>query len=289
MSAASERSADQLRLVRWGRAVRRDLPWRTTRDPWAVLVSEVMAQQTPVARVIPFWERFMAAWPTPSAMAEAPLAEVLTQWKGLGYPRRARWLRQCAIDIVDRHGGSVPSGLDELMALPGIGGYTARAVKAFAFEHDVGLVDTNIARVLARRSGRRLTASEAQLSSDDFVPVGGAWEHNSALMDLGAMLCRPQPSCEPCPLRHGCTFAEGHLSEDPALRSAGVSRPQARFAGSHRQARGRLLAALAEGPVSVSEASAVADRDEAATGQAVASLISDSLVVEKAGKLSLPS
>ncbi len=150
------------RCCAWGAPRLRDLPWRATRDPWRILVAEIMLQQTQVPRVIPKWLAFGAAYPTPAACAAAPLGDVLRHWQGLGYPRRARNLHDAATAMVAEHGGAVPDDLDALRALPGIGPYTARAVLAFAFERDVAVVDTNIARVLARVAGARLTLRQAQ-------------------------------------------------------------------------------------------------------------------------------
>ena len=151
-------------MLAWGAPRLRDLPWRRTRDPWLVLVSEVMLQQTQAQRVIPKWQSFCAAYPTPTACAAAPLGDVLRLWQGLGYPRRARDLHRAAVAIEAAHDGEVPADLDALLALPGIGPYTARAVLAFAYERDVGVVDTNIARVLARTSGERLSAAPPSVS-----------------------------------------------------------------------------------------------------------------------------
>ena len=147
-------------VLRWGLPRLRDLPWRRTRDPWAILVSEVMLQQTQALRVIPKWQEFIAAYPSPAACAAASLGDVLRLWQGLGYPRRARNLHAAAREIVRL--GEFPASLDGLLALPGVGQYTARAVLAFAFEVDSAVVDTNIARVLARVAGHRLTAKQAQ-------------------------------------------------------------------------------------------------------------------------------
>ncbi len=150
---------DPSAVLAWGMPRLRDLPWRRVRDPWAILVAEVMLQQTQAHRVIPKWEAFVAAFPTPADCAAASLGDVLRLWQGLGYPRRARNLHAAAMAIVERHGGVVPDGpRRRCSALPGIGPYTARAVLAFAFERDVAVVDTNIARVLARTAGNRLTA-----------------------------------------------------------------------------------------------------------------------------------
>jgi A/G-specific adenine glycosylase len=236
-------------VLAWGGAWRRDLPWRATRDPWRILVAEVMLQQTGIDRVVPKWEGFLRAYPQPAACAAAPLGDVLRLWQGLGYPRRARNLHDSACVIAQRHDGAVPDALDALMALPGVGPYTARAVLAFAFERDVAVVDTNVARLLARTGGRRLTGQAAQIAADRLVPAGAGWSWNQTMIDLGASVCRPVPRCEACPVAGGCRWhVAGRPSPDPAVGSAGVSTSQRPFAGSARQARGRVLAALAGGP-----------------------------------------
>lgn len=224
----------------------RDLPWRHTRDPWSILVSEVMLQQTQAVRVVPKWQEFVAEFPSPEACADASLGDVLRLWQGLGYPRRARDLHAAAKEIAGV--GEFPSTLGALLALPGVGSYTARAVLAFAFEADAAVVDTNIARVLARVSGARLTLKQAQAAADAALPHGESWAWNQCLMDLGAALCRPtNPQCEACPVRSCCAW-KGH-GVDPAIGSAGVSGRQSRFDGSDRQARGRLMKALVAGPI----------------------------------------
>lgn len=226
----------------------RDLPWRRTRDPWQILAAEVMLQQTQVARVIPKWEAFLASFPDPASCAAASLGDVLRLWQGLGYPRRARNLHATAESVVRDHQGRLPDDLDALLALPGIGPYTARAVLAFAFERDVAVVDTNIARILARTAGERLTPRRAQARADVSVPSGEGWTWNQVVMDLGAVLCRPTPRCEECPLATSCTWhRQGHPHPDPAIGSAGVSGKQARFEGSDRQARGWLLRDVVSG------------------------------------------
>ena len=159
-------------VLSWGLPRLRDLPWRRTRDPWHILVAEVMLQQTGVERVIPKWEAFRSVYPTPAACAAVPLGDVLRLWHGLGYPRRARNLSDAAAEIVERHDGAVPDRLDALLTLPGIGPYTARAVLAFAFQRDEAVVDTNIARVLARLAGERLD-SEAGAGARRLA--GAAW------------------------------------------------------------------------------------------------------------------
>ena len=194
---------------------------------------------------LPGWD-----WPEPRLRySNASLAEALRLWQGLGYPRRARNLHLTAALVGERHDGALPDDLDALLALPGIGPYTARAVLAFAFERDVAVVDTNIARVLARSVGDRLTPKRAQSIADAAVPVGDGWIWNQVLMDLGATVCRPTPRCGDCPLAASCRWhLGGHPEPDPAVGSAGVSTRQAPFEGSDRQARGRVMAALHSGP-----------------------------------------
>jgi A/G-specific adenine glycosylase len=263
----------------------RDLPWRQTRDPWAILVSEVMLQQTQALRVIPKWEAFIDAFPTPASCAQASLGDVLRLWQGLGYPRRARNLHAAAAEIAAL--AEFPSTLEELLRLPGVGSYTARAVLAFAFETDVAVVETNIARVLARVAGHRLSPKEVQTIADLALPPGESWAWNQCLMDLGAVLCRPTlPQCEVCPLE-GCCVWRG-IGEDPAVGSAGVSKPQARFDGSDRQARGRLMKALVDGPVATDRLKEVMRCDAARADRLVADLQAEGLVVASCIAVRLP-
>lgn len=234
-------------VLAWGIPQLRDLPWRRERDPWRILVAEVMLQQTRVDRVIPKWNAFLDSFPTPEDCAASPLGRVLRLWQGLGYPRRARNLHATATMVTADHGGTFPDDLDTLRTFPGIGPYTARAVLAFAFERDVAVVDTNIARVLARASGQRLTPARAQALADDLVPSGEGWIWNQVLMDLGATVCRPTPSCSRCPLAASCRWSVAGLPEpDPAVGSAGVSTTQAPYEGSDRQRRGDVLRAVGE-------------------------------------------
>jgi len=266
-------------VLGWGVPTMRDLPWRAERDPWRILVSEVMLQQTQVERVIPKWNAFLAAFPTPADCATASLGDVLRLWQGLGYPRRARNLQAAAAVVVDLHGGQLPDDLDGLLALPGIGPYTARAVLAFAFERDVAVVDTNIARILARTAGERLTPKRAQERADEAVPAGQGWVWNQVVMDLGATLCRPTPTCTPCPLAGSCDWhLAGHPHPDPATGSAGVSGKQARFEGSDRQARGKVLAAVG------AEARPAAHFDD----RIIAGLVADGLVIVSDDTVRLP-
>lgn len=235
-------------VLSWYERSARDLPWRQPgTSPWAVLVSEVMLAQTPVARVEPVWRTWCARWPGPADLAATGTAEVIRAWGKLGYPRRALRLHAAATAILDRFGGTVPSSVEELETLPGIGAYTARAVAAFAFGARTPVVDTNVARVLARaehgepvappsigRSER--SAIEALLPTD---PAAAA-RFSVAVMELGALVCTAAaPRCAECPLRSGCAWVRAGM---PAY--AGPPRRTQKFAGTDRQVRGLLLDVL---------------------------------------------
>ena len=248
-------------LLAWGERHRRDLPWRHSRDPWAVLVSELMLQQTQVPRVVSRYEDFLARFPTPGRCAAAAPGDVVRAWAGLGYNRRAVNLHRAACVIVERHDGEVPDRLDALLALPGVGPYTSRAVLVFAFERELGLVDTNAGRFVARAgAGRRLAAREAQAVADSLVPAGRAWAWGQAVFDLGALVCtRREPACGRCPISAHCAWHRaGRPAPDPVTGSAGIAAPQSTFAGSDRQGRGRLVDALRRGPVASARAADVA-------------------------------
>ena len=245
MPAPPELTDFRTALLAWAPSGWRELPWRRTRDPWTVLVSELMLQQTQVGRVVPRWEAFMARWPTVAACAAAPQSEVVRAWSGLGYNRRAINLHRCAIAVAARPDGALPAELGALMALPGIGPYTARAVLAFAFGRDVGVLDTNAARVITRAAvGRPVARAALQRVADEVVPVGHGWEWNQAVLDLGATVCAARPACAACPLAAVCAWRRSG-GADPAARTRG----QGVFAGSDREARGRLVEALRRGPI----------------------------------------
>jgi A/G-specific adenine glycosylase len=284
-------------LLGWWEAERRDLPWRRTRDPWAVLVSELMLQQTQVSRVEPRWHRFLVRFPTPVACATAGAGSVVEEWAGLGYNRRAVSLHRCAVAVVEYHGGRLPDRLDDLLALPGIGPYTARAVLAFAFEHDVAVVDTNVGRILARTAGRSLRARGAQDLADSLVPEGEGWAWNQAMLDLGATVCAKRaPACARCPVATTCAWAlAGRPEPDPATGSHAVSRGQSRFEGSFRQGRSRLLDVLRHGdpvpPERWVAACGWSERSDAVTEaeRAAATLVVDGLAaLDGRGALTLP-
>ncbi len=242
-------------ILRWFDANARDLPWRRTRDPWAVLVSEYMLQQTQVERVIPKYLDFLRRWPTPAALAESSLAEVLATWSGLGYNRRAKNLHAAAIAICEQFGGVVPLDVDALISLPGIGRYTAAAVASFAGNADVVLWDTNIRRIFMRvlhggEFARRLP-DDATLETilSRVLPRGRSRDWHGALMDFGSAVCVSRaPACAACPLAASCVAAPSFLAgKSPRVA---LIRPQSKFEGSRRQARGAIVRLLTEkGPL----------------------------------------
>lgn len=275
----------QSALIDWSARTRRDLPWRRTRDPWAVLVSELMLQQTQVPRVIPKYHAFLERFPTAAACAAAPAGDVVRAWAGLGYNRRALNLHRAAIAVVDRHGGVLPDDLDALLALPGVGPYTARAVLAFAYERDVGVLDVNAARVVHRTAGRRLPPAAAQARADGLVPPGKGWAWNQAMLDLGATVCtRRAPRCGECPVMAHCAW-DGD-ADDPAPEAT----RQSAFEGSDRQGRGRLVDALRAGSVSIADIPAVAGwPDDPTRAHRVAdTLVADGLATVDGDALVLP-
>ena len=256
MTYSRDAAATAVELVStWYAAAARDLPWRGPEvGAWPVLVSEIMLQQTPVARVLPAWTAWLERWPSPAALAADSAGEAVRMWGKLGYPRRALRLHECARLIVAQHGGQVPADVDDLERLPGIGAYTARAVAVFAYGRRHPVVDTNVRRVVARAvlgqgdagppaPGRDHARVEALLPRDP----SAAARASIALMELGALVCTARaPQCGECPLLDRCAW---HLAGAPAYTGPSV-RPQ-RFAGTDRQVRGLLLDVLrsAGGPV----------------------------------------
>jgi A/G-specific adenine glycosylase len=268
-SVDPERAVQRIRqpLLAWFAQEQRDLPWRRTREPWAVLVSEVMLQQTQASRVADRFPPFLARFPTPQTMASTPEAEVLAAWSGLGYNRRALALHRCSTIVSALGWPSDPAGLERL---PGVGRYTARAVAAIAFGFPTGAVDTNVRRWLVRRFGLAADASPAELQvMADQLAVGAGrgvasaeaatWMHAS--MEFGARVCSArQPACSVCPIRRGCP-ARGLARHVPVGR-------QPPFAGSSRAQRGSLLRALSAAPahqLPMHVASRLAGSDGAAT------------------------
>lgn len=245
-------------LLEWYRPRRRAYPWRRTRDPYAVLVSEVMLQQTQAPRVVAPYARFLARFPSVSALAAAPRSEVVRAWEGLGYNRRAVALSLAARAIVLEHDGRIPSDPAALRRLPGVGPYTAAAVGSIAFGRRLAAVDTNVRRIVARvhlgteahdvEPGRSWALAESWVDSAD----PGSW--NQALMDLGREVCRPRPRCGECPLSTGCRFLERGLEPSSPRRRPGAGV----FQGSSRQVRGGVVRVLRERPAAT--IGAIADR-----------------------------
>jgi A/G-specific adenine glycosylase len=280
-------------VLDWFARTARPLPWRTTRDPYRILVAEVIAQQTQAERAAAGWARFLEAFPSVENLAAASAGEVLRVWQGLGYNRRALALRAAAQAVVER--GSWPDTVDGLAALPGVGPYTARAVSCFAFERDAAPVDTNVARVLARAllaaDPGDLSPAAKQKLADTALPAGKAWAWSSALMDVGSAHCRPRPRCEGCPVSASCRWrALGAEAPAPKRR---VAEP---FATSDRRWRGAVVRALAATPDGLDEAAlaAAVDADAAGKGDGwfpglLARLRVDGLIEEdRAGRLRLP-
>jgi A/G-specific adenine glycosylase len=254
-----------------------------------VLVSEVMLQQTSTSRVIQPWTRFLEKFPTAHSCADASLAEVLVAWSGLGYPRRAKSLHEAARIIRDDFDGEVPHSIDDLRALPGVGEYTSHAVASFAYGQRVAVLDTNVGRVLARALvNRPLAMSDARGLSQALLPERDAATFNQAMIDLGAQFCRATPRCDECPLASSCAWRrDGGV--DPAPRSAGVSRPQAPFAGSNRQLRGRVMRALHDGPRAKTRLVRELGVAPARAEVVLDSLVRDGLVTKVARSYSLSS
>ncbi len=269
----------------WFEHNRRDLPWRAVGYPaWGILVSEIMLQQTPVARVIPRLAEWLERWPTPAALAAASPGDAVRAWQRLGYPRRALGLHAAAVAITEQHGGVVPSDVDELLALPGVGHYTARAVAVFAYGKRHPVVDTNVRRVLARAidgvaeagppsTKRDLEAMERELPLDD----AAARLFNAAAMELGAVVCTTRsPRCDACPIADQCAWrGAGYPAYVGARRAT-----QKKYEGSDRQARGVILAALRsrQHPLDASELEELWP-DPLQRGRALDGLLTDGLVI----------
>lgn len=227
-------------LLDWYTENARDMPWRNTDDPYKILVSEVMLQQTQVSRVIPKYEAFLEEFPTIEDLADAPLSEVLTLWSGLGYNRRAKYLKQAAETIVDEFDGRFPQDPESLKELPGVGPYTANAVASFAFNNGGPVFDTNVRRVLYRFYGKA-PDDELEEYHRSIFPPGKSRRWNNAIMELGAEVCiEGTPQCRECPWRQDCTAWKRKDFETPEVQS------QSTFKGSWRFYRAKLLRLLME-------------------------------------------
>ena len=270
-------------MLDWFARHARDLPWRAPgATPWSVLVSEIMLQQTPVARVVPAHRSWLARWPTPAALAAEPAGEAIRQWGRLGYPRRALRLHETAGIVTVRHGGIVPDDIDALLALPGIGSYTAAAVASFAFGQRHAVLDTNVRRVLARLVAgqprpRRAPSPAERRMAESLLPaepaVAARW--SVAVMELGALVCTAaSPRCADCPVARHCGWLAAGRPED--ARSGGRTQ---RYDGTDRQCRGRLLAVLRHGSEPVTQADLdVVWADRVQLARALDGLVTDGLV-----------
>jgi A/G-specific adenine glycosylase len=266
----------------------RALPWSSVNDPWAILVSEVMLQQTQVARVIPAWFNFLELFPTPQVCAAAPLADILRAWQGMGFARRARNLQLAAQVIVNEFEGVVPSTPAALRSLPGVGAYTSHAVASFAFREPVAVLDTNVGRVVARAiANETLTAKRAQELATELLGTTDSAQWNQLMLDLGAQFCRATPLCDACPVASACAWRRaGGL--DPAIRSGGVSTPQSRFAGSLRQQRGLVLRSLGATSMSRAVIERQAGIDPVRLQEVLDGLVSDGLIERHKTSYCLP-
>lgn len=271
---------DTTALLAWFDTEERELPWRHPNTPaWHILISEVMAQQTPVMRVVPLWQQWISRWPTPKDLANAPTPEVIRAWANLGYPRRALRLQECAAEIDRRFSGVVPNDVETLLTLPGIGDYTARAICAFAYHAAVPVVDTNVRRVIARAvHGLGNQGPPRRQDLDDakaLLPVNKAARFSAAIMELGALVCTAQnPQCQRCPIASCAWVAAGK----PPYTGP-TKKPQG-YAGTDRQVRGKILALLRESHTAVTKNSIdqVWLVDSGQRERALASLLDDGLI-----------
>ncbi|AEF38805.1 Putative adenine glycosylase [Hoyosella subflava DQS3-9A1] len=272
-------------LVTWFRESARDLPWRRPGvTGWQILMSEIMLQQTPVARVAPVWEEWVKRWPRPSSLAAVSPAEVVRAWGKLGYPRRALRLHECASHLAQQYDDEVPADVEILLTLPGVGDYTARAVACFAYGQSVPVVDTNVRRVIARAvHGRAEPGSPAAKrdlnDASALLPVRNGAAFSAALMELGATVCTARsPQCAVCPVTACAWLQAGRPAHD------GPRRRTQRYAGTDRQVRGRILDVLrgANGPVDRGRIDAVWLNDPTQRDRALGSLLEDGLVEQTA-------
>ena len=279
------------KVLLWWDSEKRDLPWRATRDPWAILVSEFMLQQTQASRVVAKYHIFLKRFPNPISCANSNPGEVIELWSGLGYNRRAINLYQSAKKIAEKHQGVVPHKLSTLIDLPGIGNYTARAILAFSYEQDVAVVDVNVKRVLSRLKGRPLSTKEAQSIADQNLPKGEGWRWNQAMIEIGATICTARKThCSNCPFKANCNWTKDQTAPDPAIAMG--RKKLERFEGSDRQGRGKLISALRNEPVMEKDAPQILGwtNDYERCQRVLKKLERDGLIViTNSGKISLPS
>ena len=262
-------------LLSWYDSAKQPFPWRATQDPYRILISEVMSQQTQIQRVVERWSRFLERFPTVEDLAVASLADVLEEWSGLGYNRRARSLHECAKRVADT---GWPDTVEGLQALPGIGPYTAAAVVSICFSQPTPAIDTNLRRVLSRWHGSPLTDREARAYAEPLIDRDRPGDWNQAVMEIGGSLCTPRdPACHDCPVEEWCADASVYVAP----------RPQGVFEGSTRQARGTLVRELISGPATIDEISARSGVHPDRLKQASAALMAEGLVTQDNTSLSL--
>ena len=273
-------------VLAWGAVRLRDLPWRAERDPWRILVAEVMLQQTQAPRVVPAYEGFLRRFPSVRALARAPRREVLLAWDGLGYNRRAIALSEAARVVASEHREAIPSDTAALQRLPGVGPYTAAAVASIAFGAPVAAIDTNVRRVVARvlggAEGHELPPARVRALVGSWLDPEdpGAW--NQALMDLGREACRPRPRCGECPLLRWCRFAASGRAPSPRQRS------QVRFEGSLRQIRGAVVGDLrARASADVDDLATAIGADPERVREAIRRLATDGVITVRGGRVRL--
>lgn len=279
-------------VIEWFAKHGRPLPWREPgTPPWAILVCEVMSQQTPVSRVLPAWTAWLKRWPTPKDLAAARAADVLVAWGRLGYPRRALRLQECAGVVVEKFGGELPRNRADLLSLPGVGPYTADAVIAFAYRERSVVLDTNIRRVLARQHGTELPPPSPRKfeleRADKLVPNDGeaAAQWNAAIMELGALVCTAtNPACEQCPIAGTCRWVQAGKPHNAAPRTT------QKFTGTQREARGKIMAVLraARRPVPLERLQREAGLPDVRFTPALDALLEDGLARREAGAVALP-
>lgn len=280
-------------VIEWFDHNERPLPWRhPDTSAWAILVSEVMSQQTPVSRVMPAWEQWMAMWPTPADLAQAPTHMVIKYWGKLGYPRRALRLKECATVIAEKYDNQVPSDVSLLLSLPGVGDYTARAVAAFAFQQPVPVVDINVRRVLYRaQNGTFITppARRADLALfEELIPKENGARFSAAVMELGALVCTStKPDCAQCPIVRSCMWQLRGCPEPSKQELLLKAKRVQKYKGTDRQVRGIILDALKESRCTRAEINSLWE-DQSQLARALFSLLEDGLAVEDGEIFSLP-
>ncbi len=276
--------SDQDSVIEWFIENQRDLPWRKS-TPWGVFVSEFMLQQTPVNRVLPKWHEWMERWPSPTHLAAAASSDVIKAWDRLGYPRRALRLHESAQVISQHHGGEVPTNYEALLALPGVGDYTAGAILSFAFGQRAVVLDTNVRRVInrwhvgAEFPTTSLSKAERALAEELIPERSALWA--GATMELGALICTSKkPACEECPLRATCAWRCAGYPAGTPMRTKG------KWHGSDRQCRGTIMAAIREGETHIA---AISWPDAEQLQRCIVDLEREKLLTQKDKQLSLPT